>query len=195
MNYADNKAWHQLRHWIEQQGFTVFGTLKFFDGTATNEARGEQTVRNCLNALDRAYYGKAVENVGMRHKRLVFKHLGTSGANLHYHFLAKPNSNPKLYAELARLQWAKMNKWTISAEETQIDAVRSNKAASAYVLHEYGKLGADSICLSASSLNPPPRNPLSYRNLAQLRRLLRLHDLGAVDFDWSADECNALGQT
>lgn len=195
MNYADIKAWQQLQCWIEQQGFTVFGTLKFFDGTATDEARGEQTVRNCLSALDRAYYGKAVENVGMRHKRLVFKHLGTSGTNLHYHFLAKPNSDPKLYAELAKLQWAKMNKWTMSAAETQIEAVRSNKAASAYVLHEYGKLGADSICLSASSLNPPTRNPLSYRSLAQLRRLLRLHTWRADEFGCSADDCNELGLT
>ncbi len=195
MNYADNKAWLQLQCWIAQQGFTVFGTLKFFDGTATNETRGEQTVRNCLSALDRAYYGKAVENVGMRHKRLVFKHFGTSGKNLHYHFLAKPNSDPKLYAELARLQWAKMNRWTMSAEETLIDTVRSNKAASAYVLHEYGKLGADCICLSASSLSPPTRAPLSYRNLSQLRRLLRLHNLGADELDCSADDCNALGLT
>ncbi|WP_170528530.1 hypothetical protein [Ruegeria arenilitoris] len=192
MNYAENRAWTELQKWIEKQGFTVFGTLKFTDGLMAGDVRAEKIVCAYFNALDRAYFGNAVDNVGMRHKRLVFKHLGTSGTNLHYHFLAKPSTDASLFSKLARQQWAKMSSWTIGADDTKIGPVCSNKAASSYVLHEYAKLGADCICLPASSLNSPARNPLSYRNLAQLRRLLSLQEYVAAKFVGSEDEDNAL---
>jgi len=192
MNYVDNDAWRQLRGWIGKQGFTVFGTIKFTDGSIAGDARGEKIVCAYFNALDRAYFGNAVDNVGMRHKRLVFKHFGQSGTNLHYHFLAKPSTDPKLYAELARQQWAKMGSWTMGANDTLIEPIRNNDAASAYVLHEYAKQGADCICLSASSLKSPTRNPRNYRNLAQLRRLLNLQVWGASENEHNADEDDAL---
>ncbi len=192
MNYADNKTWKELQKWIEEQSFSVFGTLKFTDGFVVGDARAEKIVCAYLNALDRVYFGNAVDNVGMRHKRLVFKHLGTSGSNLHYHFLAKPSTDASLFSKLARQQWARMSSWTIGADETKIGPVCCNKAASTYVLHEYAELGADCICLPASSLNSPARNPLNYRNLAQLRRLLSLQELAATKFVGGEDEDGAL---
>jgi hypothetical protein len=48
------------------------------------QAGGEKLVQQFFCALDRAYYGNAVTNVGMRHDRIVFKHMGTSQQNLHY---------------------------------------------------------------------------------------------------------------
>lgn len=68
MNYVDNEAWQQLRGWIAEQGFTIFGTIKFTDGTIARDTRGEKIVCAYFNALDRAYFGNAGDNVGMRHK-------------------------------------------------------------------------------------------------------------------------------
>lgn len=176
MNYVDKNKLVELKRWVREQQFTVFGTLKFTDGTVVSDEHGERTVRAYFNALDRAYFGNAVSNTGMRHKRIVFKHYGTSGANLHYHFLAKPCTDPTLYVQLARRQWAKMSGWTMSLDDTVIERVRSETAVASYVLHEFSMLGTDSLCLSASSLTPPTRSPNQFRNLAQLRRLLRLHE-------------------
>ncbi|WP_170375262.1 hypothetical protein [Ruegeria atlantica] len=183
MNYDDSEARSKLRDWLVAQDFTVFGTLKFTDGSELTDTHGERTVRAFFSALDRAYFGHAVENVGMRHKRVVFRHTGISNTNLHYHFLAKPHTAPLLYAQLASKQWAKMSSWTMGASNTQIELVRSEEATATYILHEYGKQGADCICLSASSLQPPSRSAHSYRNLAQLRRLLKLQQ-NEADEHW-----------
>lgn len=185
MNYGNREAYSKLKEWLVAQGFTVFGTLKFTDGTELTDANGERTVRAFFSALDRAYFGHAVENVGMRHTRVVFRHTGISNTNLHYHFLAKPHTDPQLYMQLAAKQWSKMSSWTMNAGDTQIERVRSREATATYILHEYAKQGADCICLSASSLHAPTRPARQYRNLAQMRRLLRLQAYGGAADDWA----------
>jgi hypothetical protein len=108
MSYIENKKQQQaMAAWLETREFTVFGTLKFTDGFSLHDARGEQLVRQYFCALDRTYYGNAVKNTGMRHNRVVFKHMGTSRENLHYHFLSKPHTDPALFAQLSKKQWAK----------------------------------------------------------------------------------------
>ncbi|MGB5863826.1 MAG: hypothetical protein WBG95_05960 [Sulfitobacter sp.] len=196
MNYAENEQQRQaMAAWLAARDFTVFGTLKSTDGTALHDAAGERLVRQFFCALDRTYYGNAVTNVGMRHNRIVFKHMGTSQANLHYHFLAKPHSDAALFAELAKKQWAKMSAWTMGVDDTMIGLVRNNRAASTYVLHEYGKLGADSICLSASSFSSPACSPMQYRRLPQLRRLLKLQSYGTDEMIYGAEDDDAQCRT
>jgi hypothetical protein len=141
MNYVENnKQYDALKRWLAAENFTVFGTLKFPSKYPISEYKSQRLVCNFFKKLDRAYYGSAAENIGMRHNRVVFKHMGTSGANLHYHFLAKPHTDPALFAELARKQWANMGTWTMDYVDTDIKAVRSNEGASNYMLHEYYKL-------------------------------------------------------
>lgn len=174
MSYNGHTEKTALFDWIEAQEFNVFGTVKFTKGADVTDEHGERTVRAYFNALDRVYFGHAVENVGMRHKRLVLRHTGICSTNLHYHFLAKPLTDANLFIELAKKQWGKMSSWTMAADETQIERVRSTKATAAYILHEYSKQHADCLCLSACSLQPAPRPATQYRSLAQTRRLLRL---------------------
>jgi hypothetical protein len=177
MKYAENKKQQQaMAAWLETREFTVFGTLKFTNGFAVHDARGEKIVRQYFCALDRVYYGNASTYMGMRHNRIVFKHMGTSQENLHYHFLAKPHTDPTLFAQLAKKQWAKMGSWTAGWEKTEIDSVRCNSAASNYMVHEFHTLGADTICLPASSYNASTSDPLRFRSLAQMRRLLTLQN-------------------
>ncbi|WP_171134962.1 hypothetical protein [Ruegeria sp. HKCCD7221] len=181
----------ELSDWIASQHFSVFGTLKFTDGFEISEFTAEPILKRYFCMLDRAYYGNAATNVGMRHQRLVFKHLGSSGQNLHYHFLAKPYTDPQLFSHLARKQWASMGSWTMSEQNTQIGPVLSNQAASKYVLHEYRSLGPDCLLLAASNLTPPSRDPLKFRNLAQLRRLLKLQQRedDQLSMAWQAMPC------
>jgi hypothetical protein len=196
MNYDENKKQQQaMAAWLETREFTVFGTLKFTNGFAVHDARGEKLVRQYFCALDRTYYGNAVNNTGMRHNRVVFKHMGTSRENLHYHFLAKPHTDPALFAQLAKKQWAKMGSWTAGWEKTEIDLVRCNTAASKYMVHEFNVLGADSICLPASSFTAAARNPLQFRNLAQMRRLLILQQYDIDENEDSVSDDNALYTT
>ncbi|AGI74419.1 hypothetical protein OA238_c45550 [Octadecabacter arcticus 238] len=138
--------------------------------------------------MDRAYYGNAATNVGMRHNRVVVKHMGKSGTNLHYHFLAKPDMDLALFADLARKQWAHMSSWTMGFADTDIAAVRSNKGSSIYMLHEYDKLGADTVFLQASALNAPKYSPLKYRNIRQMRRLLAIQSLSTKEIEYDDED-------
>ena len=193
MNYEENsKQRKAMAAWMAEKDFSIFGTLKTTDGTALHEAGGEKLVQQFFCALDRAYYGNAVTNVGMRHHRIVFKHMGTSQQNLHYHFLAKPHTDPTLFAQLAKKQWAKMGRWTAGWQETEIELVRCSAAASNYMVHEFGTLGSDTICLPASSFKEPARDPLSFRGLAQIRRLLSLQNYGSDENEHSAEDDHAL---
>jgi hypothetical protein len=192
MNYAENsKQYDALKRWLAETNWQLFGTLKFTDGRAISQRKSEKLVCNYFNKLDRAYYGSAVTNVGMRHNRVVFKQMGTSGTNVHYHFLAEPHTDPGLFADLARKQWANMGTWTMGFADTDIKAVQSNQGASNYMLHEYKKLGADCLFLQASALNAPKHSPLKYRNIRQMRKLLAIQGLSTNEIKYDANDEDA----
>jgi hypothetical protein len=189
MNYAEIEKEHRaLTDWMVETNWQVFGTLKFTDGYGISLRRAENLVCKYFNKLDRAYYGNAATNVGMRHNRVVVKHMGTSGTNLHYHFLAKPDMDLALFADLARKQWAHMSSWTMGFADTDIAAVRSNKGSSIYMLHEYDKLGADTVFLQASALKAPKYSPLKYRNIRQMRRLLAIQSLSTKEIEYDDED-------
>jgi hypothetical protein len=110
---------------------------------------------------------------------------------LHYHFLAKPHTDPKLFADLARKQWAHMSSWTMGFADTDITAVRSNKGASIYMLHEYDKLGADCLFSQASAHKAPKHSPLKYRNIRQMRRLMAIQSLSTKEIEYDANDEDA----
>ena len=116
-----------LAEWLAAQNFTVFGTLKFTDGFDIYDKLAEKLVRRYFNTLDRTYYGNAVANNNVRHSRAVFLHKGASQENIHYHFLAKPNTDALLFCKLARKQWAGLGTHTMGYLNTQIGLIQENK--------------------------------------------------------------------
>jgi len=167
-----------LAEWLAAKDFTIFGTLKFTDGYNINDQLAEKLVRKYFSALDRVYYGNAVTNNNVRHSRAVFLHKGSSQQNTHFHFLAKPKSDPALFCRLARKQWAGLDTHTMGFLDTQIEPVRDNVAAANYMLHEYQKLGSNTIFTPATCLSTSNIPSTKYRNIHQLRRLLKLDSFG-----------------
>ena len=163
-----------LVDWLAEQNFTVFGTLKFNDGYEIYDTLAEKLVRRYFNTLDKLYFGNEGISNNVRHERAVFLHKGASQENTHYHFLAKPNTDAALFCRLARKQWAKLDTHTMGYLNTQIELVRNNDAAANYMLHEYKSLGAKTLIASVSHLNTSAIPIAKYRNIHQLRRLLKL---------------------
>lgn len=163
-----------LSDWLAAKDFTVFGTLKFTDGFNIHDTLAENLVRKFFNTLDRTYYGNAVANNNVRHNRAVFLHKGSSRQNTHYHFLAKPNTNAALFCKLARKQWAGLDTHTMGFLDTQIELVRDSDAAANYMLHEYNNLGSKTLFTAATHISTSPVPVAKYRNLHQLRRLVKL---------------------
>ena len=83
MHHLQKQERDEIAEWLIAQDFTVFGTLKFTDGTSISREHGDKIVRTYFNALDRTYFGHAVGNSNVRHQRVVFVHTGISGTNLH----------------------------------------------------------------------------------------------------------------
>lgn len=163
-----------LKDWLMCRQFTVFGTLKFTDGFNINSELAEKLVRKYFNALDRTYYGNAAFNSNVRHDRAVFLHKGKSQQNIHYHFLAKPNTDALLYCRLARKLWGDLGTRTIGYLDTQIEMIKNGDAAVSYMLHEYRELGTSTVFTAASFFAAAELPVRKYRNIHQLRRLLTL---------------------
>ncbi|WP_037306887.1 hypothetical protein [Ruegeria halocynthiae] len=171
MNYVENEKQKQaLTNWLAQAGWTVFGTLKFTDGYSTSEHKAGQCVRRFFNELDRTYIGRNLADNGHRIERAVFRQLGSSGSNLHFHFVAKPNANIENFCETARCVWDETSSFTMGYEHTIIEKARSAAHTARYGLHEFDKLGADTLYLPAthfSKLPPSPKPIHTFRRLTK----------------------------
>ncbi|MFT5742307.1 MAG: hypothetical protein ACI86S_000365 [Paracoccaceae bacterium] len=172
MNYEEIEKQHSaLTDWLAGTEWTVFGTLKFTDGHRINERKAEAIVRKFFNSLDRAYFGCNLVDAGHRIERVVFKQLGSSGSNVHYHFVAKPYFNTEQFCNAAKCAWAEASNFTMGYEHTVIEPARSAAGARNYGLHEFWKLGADTLCLHATHLSQ--QHP-KIKPIQKLRRLLKI---------------------
>jgi hypothetical protein len=170
MNYAElERQQNELAMWLAQTDWQVFGTLKWTDGHSIGEQRAEAILRKYFNSLDKTYFGDKMVAAGHRIERAVFRHMGTSNSNLHYHFVARPNTNIAAFCETARCAWEEASSFTMGYENTWIGGVRDVENAVHYGLHEYKTLGADTLFLPATHCAQPRPTP---KPIHQLRRLL-----------------------
>jgi hypothetical protein len=166
----NNKQQDALATWLAKTDWQVFGTLKFTDGHSISEHKAEAIVRKFFNSLDRAYLGRNLVDAGHRLERVVFKQLGTSGSNVHYHFVAQPGVNAEQFCDVAKRAWDEASSFTMGYELTDIKPARNAAACSNYGLHEFWKLGADTLCLRATHLSQHPKT----KPIQKLRRLLKI---------------------
>ena len=171
-----NERFEQQRAWADclaQTDWHVFGTLKFTDGHSMKTQIAQRLVRKFWNKLDRLYLGQNHVSAGHRIERIVSEQLGTSGENLHYHFVAKLDGDIARFCDTARWVWEETSNFTIGYEKTVIEPARNARSASGYCLHEYLTRGADTIFLEAchKRKDQAPKEPLP-----KLRRLLKRSD-------------------
>lgn len=172
MNYAElNKQHDELVDWIAAKGWQVFGTMKFTNGHDMSEKKAEAIMRKFFNSLDRAYLGQNLVDAGHRIERVVFKQFGCSGSNIHFHFVANPSANIEHFCETAKCYWDEASNFTLGYEHTVIERARSAARTSAYGLHEFGTLGADTLCLQATHIS---QHQPKIKPIQNLRRLLKI---------------------
>lgn len=171
MNYGDkNRQKQALTHWLTQTDWTVFGTLKYTNGYDIAEAKAVADMHRFFGTLDRLYMGRKQIDAGYRIERAVFRQLGSSGSNLHFHFVAKPNANVEGFCETERCVWDETSSFSMGYEHTVIERARSAEDTARYGLHEFDRLGVDTLCLSAMHLAKQPPAP---KPIHALRRLTK----------------------
>lgn len=167
-----------LADWLNQVEWQVFGTLKFSDGSIISEQQAERSVKIFFNKLDRLYFGSNLVKSGQRIERVTFRHLGTSGENLHYHFIANPLGNVAKFCENAKQIWGSLDHSTLSQGETRVEPIGASTRAATYGLHEYWRNGADLIHLPTTHISRCRNEPAS---MPKMRRLLKQDALNQVN--------------
>jgi len=86
---------------------------------------------------------------------------------------ARPNTDAEQFCIAAKCAWDEASSFTMGYEHTVIELARSAQSTSSYGLHEFWKLGADTLCLCATHLHQ--QHP-KIKPIQKLRRLLKLQE-------------------
>lgn len=137
------------RNMADKDKTAIFFTLKFHrknDGgygkAGINEIYAGKLVSKWLNRLDRLSATKREVARGNRFERVVFKHKGFSGENLHYHGVLLTDGNAEqLLAKCQRYWQEERGAGWVDAKRSQFEIARHNYSVSAYAAHEVYKLG------------------------------------------------------
>ena len=165
---------------IMTAGHNIFGTLTFSRGftesdkfsASTKEKLADDIHRQFWQRIDRTYYSKKAVAEGVRIGRVCFKHFGSSGTNIHYHFTAKANCAE--FAILAKQMWLRSGAFT---GKIQIETIRDWEDAYHYLGHEYVEVGSKSFCERTTHWDVSAVDNNKHKNISQLRRLLKATDV------------------
>lgn len=120
------------KKWLYGNDWTVFGTLKFTDGTIISKTRGLKLAQLFWQKLDCYYFGAATRRKNMRIERAVYAQCGkdAQSENLHFHFVAKPPL-PEAFCQIASRTWGALDRWC-DGKHSQIELARSAAATAIY---------------------------------------------------------------
>ena len=186
-------AWLR-RNTVNGDKDAIFFTLKFhrkclddFGKTGINEAYAIKLVSKWLNRLDRTKGSKRAIRAGHRIERVVFKHKGFSGENIHFHGVLLIEGD--VCAALANCKnfWKQErgNGW-IDYQRSVFEVARNNYAVSHYSAHEVYKLGVeDSWVVEQTHMN---NNGVRIAKDEAIRRTERTQELRKLRLEKEARE-------
>jgi len=122
--------------WASSYDWDICGTLNFATGRKVGVEEAQRRWSQFWGKLDRICYGKS-RSQQQRIGRFVYTHTGSSGDNVHSHFLARSEGDTKEFCILLNALWAGLEgAGTAIAEQNEILPVFSKQRASWYLLHE-----------------------------------------------------------
>lgn len=157
----------EIIQWVADSEFSVFGSLLFHKDATVNVERRFKLLRLYWNKLDRVFWGNNASRSGLRVQRHVALHYGTSGANLHAHFVAQPVGDCQLFCKVARQLWCDLAVETIGIKETQIELAKDPVGAAAYLFHE--RDGWKNYCAELSYKTNIQTKPLELDDATKMR--------------------------
>jgi len=159
--WNNNKERIDLDEWIKQQITSeqnaVFVTLKFrhkYNAEGVKADISEIEAQRLLNAFlkktDKGWFReRKIKQRNEGTKRLVFKHMGKTGVNLHYHYVAFTGDvDAQEYVDRAKAVWSSLDTagW-IDTERSEFTVVETTpddfEDVSLYCAKEVNKLGAE----------------------------------------------------
>ncbi len=145
-----NKGYKELVDYIEEGKWQIFGTLTFRYDVDFRQA--EKTLNTFWNIVDRKLFGNLSYRKNIRTKRICVLQIGKLNNNKHIHFVANTIEGVVIDDFISILKFLWINKIKTAGQHMRIEKVKNLQATSKYLLHEYGKLGTDTLATTCSNI-------------------------------------------
>ena len=145
-----HEGYNELVSFIKQKDWQIFGTLTFrFD---VSKEQAEKELNKFWNIIDRKLNGNLSWRKNIRTKRLCFLQNGKINNNNHIHFVANTIDGVDVRDFIIILKYFWQRKIKSSGKEINIKCIRNLEATSKYLMHEFYKLGNDTLALTCSNI-------------------------------------------
>jgi hypothetical protein len=146
-----NKGYNEMCDYIKHtSNWQIFGTLTFAKNVNIDNA---EKALNCFwNIVDRALLGNLSYRKNIKTKRLCFLQSGANNKNFHIHFVANTINGVKIEDFIKILKYFWQTKIKNAGKEIKIEDTKNLIAVSKYVMHEFYKLGNDTLALRSSNI-------------------------------------------
>ena len=145
-----NKGYKELVDYVEEGKWQIFGTLTFRYDVDFRQA--EKTLNTFWNIVDRKLFGNLSYRKNIRTKRICVLQTGKLNNNKHIHFVANTIEGVDVDDFISILKFLWLNKIKTAGQHMRIEKVKNLQATSKYLLHEYGKLGTDTLATTCSNI-------------------------------------------
>ena len=145
-----HEGYNELVSFIKQKDWQIFGTLTF--RFAVSKEQAEKELNKFWNIVDRKLYGNLSWRKNIRTKRLCFLQNGKINDNNHIHFVANTIDGVNIKDFIIILEYFWRRKIKSSGKENVIKEAESLEAVSKYLMHEFYKLGNDTLALTCSNI-------------------------------------------
>ena len=145
-----NKGYKELVDYVEEGKWQIFGTLTFRYDVDFRQA--EKTLNTFWNIVDRKLFGNLSHRKNVRTKRICVLQTGKLNNNKHIHFVANTIDDVDVDDFISILKFLWLNKIKTAGQHMKIEKVKNLEATSKYLLHEYGKLGTDTLATTCSNI-------------------------------------------
>jgi len=145
-----NKGYNQLVEYVKDGQWQIFGTLTFRYDVDLKQA--EKTLNTFWNIIDRKLFGNLSYRKNIRTKRLCVLQTGKLNNNKHIHFVANTIDDISIDDFILILKFFWFKKIKTAGQHIKIEKVKNLEATSKYLLHEYRKLGTDTLATTCSNI-------------------------------------------
>ena len=145
-----NKGYKELVDYVKESKWQIFGTLTFRYDVDFRQA--EKTLNTFWNIIDRKLFGNLSYRKNIRTKRLCVLQTGKLNNNKHIHFVANTIDDISIDDFILILKFFWFKKIKTAGQHIKIEKVKNLEATSKYLLHEYRKLGTDTLATTCSNI-------------------------------------------
>ena len=145
-----NRGYDELVDFVKKGNWQIFGTLTFKYKVDLRQA--EKALNTFWNIIDRKLLGNLSHRKNIRTKRICVLQNGKLHSHNHIHFVANTVEGVKIEDFILILKYFWLQKLKHTGEQIKIDKIKNLEATSKYLLHEYHKLGTDTLALTCSNI-------------------------------------------